>query len=285
MPALETTHRAMRIALSLWLLGWICKVGFFTEYLFGISPRFPLRLDFFPGGLCENWTSAAAYLAPIAVAAWAYLSPRPAVWRYASAVMTVSAAVLCLHLNTYNDVTFVTSFWAGLWICWLAWQHAASAETLAVHGPVLAQGVISLTFLGGALGKLTPEYWSGEALYHLYILQKENFLYPWLRETFDPSALRAMAAWLSRGAIVVELAVACGIAYPCRRTLRLSAWVMAGIVLVSTWYLFSVMGALIGVALAAVELSKAAENRSSPNHRPAVHPARSIGLTQDQAAN
>jgi len=112
-------------------------------------------------------------------------------------------------------------------------------------------------FLGGAVGKLTPEYWNGEAFFHIYFLQKNAFIYPWLRENCDVDTLRVMAAMFSRAVIIGEITVAVLVLFFSRLTLHLSIVVMVCVVVISTWYLFSVMESLIGIALAGAMLARA----------------------------
>ncbi len=246
---------AFKVALAFWMAGWLVKVHFFWPYFTWICLDYPLVFDFFPAWAASPWVSLAAYVAPLAAGLVAMGSARPQVWRWAAVTLAVGSLVLCVHQNSYNDATFITSFWAALWMLWLATRAPGSPE-VARHGPVLAQAVISLMFLGGAIGKLTPDYWDGTAFYHIYFQQKSNFIYPWLREYLTEENLRTLAAVFSRVVIFSELAVAALVCLASRRTLQWSAVAMLFVVIISTSYLFSVMGSLVGVALAGARLQR-----------------------------
>jgi hypothetical protein len=96
----------------------------------------------------------------------------------------------------------------------------------------------------------TPEYTGGEALYHLYFVQKTSWPYPWLRDALSPEALRTLATWFSRGVIATELALALAPLWPFRVVAIGGTAVMLGMVAVSTLNLLSVMACLIGLLLA-----------------------------------
>jgi len=81
-------------------------------------------------------------------------------------------------------------------------------------------------------------------------MQKSSWPYPWLRDAVSPDALRAIATWFSRAVIGVELALALSPFVSFRRAAIGGIAVMLVMVLVSTWYLTSVMACLIGLLLA-----------------------------------
>lgn len=241
-----------------WLAAWVIKFAFLIPLFFVAAFRFPVIHPLFPAFLRDPWVSSIAYVLPFS-AVLAFLWPRKTILRATASILVLSSATLCVHINTYNDATFVTCFWAGLWILWLSVRLGRSDRENHLHGAFLAQCVISLIFLGGLLGKLTPEWWRGEVLYQYYFLQKPNFPYPWLRETFSDEGIQAMAMWFSRAAIAGELFLAASFLLPGRFVLVIQIWMMMGIVVVSTWYLFSVMGPLVGLAFAARHLAEAPE--------------------------
>ncbi len=242
------------LAVAFWLLAWVVKIHFFLPYFGWVCREYPLEFAFFPQLAASAWVSLLAYLLPLVAGTLALRSSSRRTWQFAALTLTTGAGVLCVHLNSYNDATFVTSFWSGLWLLWLTTRDPRRSQSIALHGPLLAQGVISLMFLGGAVGKLTPEYWNGTALYHIYFLQKDNFIYPWVRTTLDETTLRSLATVFSRAVIFAEFGIALLVFRPSRGTLLLSAGTMVGIAVISTSFLFSVMGSLIGIALAAARL-------------------------------
>jgi hypothetical protein len=220
-------------------------IPFFGEWTFDVAIEHPL----FPAVFLSPWTSWAAYYLPLIAGGIALFRPGAATARLAAAVLTASAAVLLWHVNGYNDATFLTAFWAGVWMLWLSLHVGeGDAELVRRHGPRLALGVIALMFLGGTVGKLTAEYWSGDAVYHIYFLQKQSWPYPWLRATCSTELLQSMAMVCSRMLLVVEGLLAGFVLFRPEWALRTAAWVMLGIMAASTPWLFSVMGPLLGVA-------------------------------------
>jgi hypothetical protein len=244
-------RRALRIASAGWLVGWYWKVVFFVGHL-REALAWPIDLPSLPGPLRAPWIAAVAYALPIVAA--------PAIWfggrraRLAgAAALALAAAVGCVHVELFNDATFVTSFWTALWIAWLA---SAPDEELARHGPRLARCVVAFVFLGGAVGKLSASYFSGEALYHLYFLQKDGWPYTALRAAVSDPALRTIARWFSRLVIAGELALALGPVVPHRPYVWAACAAIGLMVLSSTFYLFSVLAALVGVLIASTLLTR-----------------------------
>ncbi|HUS40287.1 MAG TPA: hypothetical protein VMX74_12600 [Pirellulales bacterium] len=256
MPNEMRITRALKIAVLFWLLAWLIKARFLVSFFASVCTRYPLSYDFFPSVASSPWVSLVAYFAPCAAAGIVLISQSRRVRTMAVSTLVVCSALLCVHQNAYNDATFVTSFWAGLWLLWLSTRDPENAESVGLYGPVLAQAIVSLMFLGGAIGKLTPEYWSGEAFYHLYFLQKASGVYPWLREAVSDATLRWLAGGFAKTVIVAELCVGGCFLLSSRTTLWLSVFTMAGVVAISTSLLFSVMGSLIGISLAGIMLSR-----------------------------
>lgn len=241
---------AVRYAISFWLLSWFIKFDHFRTLLGGDAFDIPVFHPLFPPFFRDPRVSLAAYLAPLVGIAALIWPHRRSLGAACASVMVVCSAVMRLHINAFNDATFITCFWSGLWVLWFS--IASESDTArSLHAPVLAQGMIAFMFLGGFLGKLTEEWWNGEALYHYYFLQKDNFLYPWLRENMTADALHLTALLFSRLVIAGELCLSLLMVVPSRAGLMIACWIMLGIVLISTLYLFSVMGPLMGIALAA----------------------------------
>lgn len=247
--AADVVQRAFRAALLLWMTGWLIKAPFFLCYLGEWSFEVALEHPLFPTVFLDPWTSWAAYFVPLIAGGLALFRPGVATARLAAAALTACAAVLLVHVNGYNDATFLTAFWSGVWLLWLALhadtQNAGTAER---HGPRLALGVIALMFLGGTVGKLTAEYWSGEALYQTYFLQKQSWPYPALRQACSEEGLRLMAKICSRAIVLTEGLLAGLVLFRPAWALGAAMWVMLGIVAASTPWLLSVMGPLLGVA-------------------------------------
>lgn len=245
---------AVQAALGLWLVGWMVKASVLLDLFGRVGLAMPLVVPGMPTALWHPLTPLVAYGLPLlAVPLGIVRGGRTAA--VAAGLSAACALLLSLHVAAYNDATFVTAFWAALWVAWLATRDGTEAET---WGPRLAQGVIALVFLGGALGKLTPEYLSGEVLYHVYFLQKTNGIYPWLRGALDPEALRSLATVFSWAIITTEAALATSILWRPRLALGTAAVVCVAIVVGSTVYLTSVMAPLVGVCVGGILVARPA---------------------------
>jgi hypothetical protein len=241
--------RVFRIVASAWLLGWFWKAWFFVGYYFGEIWAHPLRYGALPRVLVHPIVASITWASPLLVLV-AIVYPRAWLPRAASWLMAAASFVACLHIETFSDATFVTSFWVALWLVWFAANARRTDAAFYMHARVLAQCTVGLVFLAGAAGKLTMEYWSGDAFYQLYFIQKSGWPYSWLRESVAPDTLHVLAAWFSRSVIVVELALALNPLAPFRVAAIGGTLLLIGMVLISTLYLFSVMACLIGMLIA-----------------------------------
>ena len=254
-------ERCFRFVAVGWLLGWFCKAGYYGPAL--LRDGFAARLDVagFSPLVRHPLVVAAAWLAPLAVipvVVW----PRRRLRVAAAALMAVASLVACVHLETFNDATFVTSFWVALWLLWLAvvTPSADEATTLA-HARRLAQCVVGLVFFGAAMGKLTPEHIDGDVLLHVYLLGKDRFPYPELRSAFSPERLASLARLLSRAVIVGELLLAASPLMPFRVAALLGAAMMTLMIAGSSLYLVSVLACLLALLGGAALLSAAGGTR------------------------
>jgi hypothetical protein len=239
--------RVFRIVATAWLVGWFWKAWFFAGYYFGEVWAHPLHYSGLPRVLVHPALACIAWVSPLLVIV-AIVKPR--FMRPASWLMAAAALVACIHFETFSDATFVTSFWVALWLTWFTANAERTDASFYLHARVLAQCTLAVIFLGGAVGKLTGEYWNGEAFYQLYFVQKPGWPYAWLRETYAADTLRVIATWFSRGVIVAEVALALSPLAPYRVVAIVGICAMVGMVLLSTFYLLSVMACLIGLLLA-----------------------------------
>jgi hypothetical protein len=244
--------RVFRVVLAFWLFGWFCNSpGFLTNFIDAL--RFPIAYDAFPGVLRSPALALSVYLAPVlAIPALAVRSRFLA--RATSALLAALALVACLHLETCNDATFVTSFWSSLFLAWLAFNGERTDPAALLHGRALAQSIVGLMFLGAAVGKLTPEYPSGEAFYGLYFRDNDAFPYTWMKQNLDPDTVRGVAMWFSRFAISAELVLAAAPLLPTRFVLAGAALTMLSMMLAWTFHLASVVSCLFGLLVAAYML-------------------------------
>lgn len=89
----------------------------------------------------------------------------------ALAVVLGSGALL-LHVEGYNDATFTTGLWVGLWLLWWAGRAELAESPSREQAILFGKAIVGLFFLGGAVGKMTGEYWNGTALYHSTLCRK-----------------------------------------------------------------------------------------------------------------
>ena len=59
-------------------------------------------------------------------------------------------------------------------------------ELLIRRAAFLSRLIISLILLGGAAGKWTPEYWSGEVLFDIYFVDRDFWFFNYLRDNYEP---------------------------------------------------------------------------------------------------
>src|SRR5262249_29147240 len=144
--------------------------------------------------------------------------------------MVLCAAIACVHLETFFDATFVTSFWSAAWLLWFV--TLGRGEPL--HASVLARAVVAVIFLWGVMGKATQGYWNGEVFYHVYFLQRDQWPFGWLRAHHDNEALRAFAVVFSRGVIVGEAVMVLIPLVPSRISVPVGLALLAGMMLVSS---------------------------------------------------
>lgn len=242
-----------RLLSGLTLLAVLWKAPGYLS-LFPVYRETPLVDDFFPYWLSHPSTLALAYLGTVLSLAVNMIHlPRRLLFS-SSAVGFAALLILCLHQGAYNDVTFYTAAWNLLWSIWFLRRcRVDSTATLLIKGSWLAHGVLALILLGGAAGKWTSAYWSGQVLYEIYFAERDFWFFNLLRRWCDDSTLRLLACWYSRIVIGMESGMCVALlAFPG----RWSAWgaviLFASIALFSNWMLFSVVLSPIALALVSV---------------------------------
>jgi hypothetical protein len=255
-------RRAFRIVCAGWLVGWYYKGFFLGPYLLHTSFAFPVEVRGFSALFSGPGISAVLWLAPV-LSLICLALPSNRAMRATALLYTACAFGLAIHLNTFNDATFVTSFWVGLWMVWFTFRREDRLPDTLLHARTLAQCVVGFLFLGGFTGKLTEAYWTGEALYNLYCLQKANFPWSWLRHGLSPEALRAFATWFSRATVFMEGVFVLSPLLPYRALATVGALVMGAMVVFSTLNLLSVFACLLGLVLALAGDPPGAEDQPS----------------------
>jgi len=244
----DRTLLVFRIVQAATLAALLWKVHFFIDAAW-LYYHMPLQQRFFPEVLQSPLTFASGYLLAMVGLAWMLITRGSRLRRGLSWLTLIALAVLCLHQGSYNDATFTTAWWVTLWSTWFAGRIGREGESLLRRSSWLSQGIIAMILLGGAVGKWTAEYWSGEVFYEIYFIDRDFWLFNWLRSSCEPTKLRDIATWYSRGVIITESV--CGATLwilPRRVAAAVALTVLAGIAICSSFYLFSVVLSLMGLA-------------------------------------
>ncbi|MEM9588783.1 MAG: hypothetical protein AAGA03_15985, partial [Planctomycetota bacterium] len=149
-----------------------------------------------------------------------------------------------------NDMTFITTWWACAWSTWFGSRIGVDSETiLLTKAARLSRVILSVVLFGGAVGKWTPEYWSGEVFYEIYFRDRDFWCFNWLRGNVDPDSLRDIATWYSRKVVIIETLAGISLwILPARWAAIIGMLIFTSIALFSNFLLFSVLTCLIGLA-------------------------------------
>jgi hypothetical protein len=116
-------------------------------------------------------------------------------------------------------------------------------------GPFLAQMLVAFIFLGGAAGKWTASFWSGEAFTDFFYASNVFTGVRLLQGAVGDLASATALAWFSRAVVVFETSMAFIIFLPARLASTVALSAAVGFWLASS-DLFEVSALLIGIALA-----------------------------------
>lgn len=220
--------------------------------------QIPIVDPFFPAWARSAEVVRWAFLGSIAgifvgtVGMWVWVR------RLAAFVTTMALAIMCVHQGSYNDMTFTTSFWVSLWIFWYTTRmERDEPKVLLDKAAFLSRTLGSAILLGGAVGKWTPEYWSGDVFYDIYFVDRDYWVFNWLRDTYETETLRIIAVWYSRKVIVLEtLAGFLLWRLPARWAGAFGAIIFFSIACLSNFWLYSVLTCLIGLSLSGLFVMK-----------------------------
>ncbi len=257
MIANRTEYRVFRLCAMAWLLGWLVKIWYFFPYLRYHIFMFPVTAKQFPEFFLNNNVALIAYHLPIVCLFFLFIEKR-VVLLFIASIMLACTTVLGLHIDTYNDMTFISSFWVALWLLWFAYNINDRAHIVR-HAPYLAQCIIGLLFLGGTVGKLTPEYWSGEAFYNLVVRETPGPFGLYLLEHYSVETQKVIMAYVSKAIIVSEALLAIAPVYPYRLFCGFGIFTVAMLVVFRNVQILSVLACLAGMALACLLLIPARE--------------------------
>jgi len=246
----ETKHiLIIRIILIAWLIGWFIKWIFFDPYLLAHIQKFPVYHDLFPYFFQSKLVVQTCYLLPLIVIP-SIVYPTKARLIAASLLLVICSAILLTHIDTYNDATFVTSFWVSLWGLWFCFNIHREDQSFYQQGCVLAQLLVGMVFLGGLVGKLTNEYFTGEAIYKIFLANSYYWPHTWITDTFSLAQVRVISLCLSWVIIASELFLSLTPVLPIRLIFTVGPVLLLGFTLTNTWMILSVVSCLIGLMMA-----------------------------------
>ncbi len=238
-------HRLVQVGLFMALM-WKYRFFMFADQVY---TNIPLSDPFFPDWLESQWTLRVAFLATVgSIFLSFFVGSR---LRRACAIITLAgSSILCLHQGTYNDMTFVTAWWTSLWNVWFVFRmDDDDQERVLLRGAFLSRLMISMILLGGAVGKWTGEYWSGEVFWDIYFRDREYWVFNLLRENFSAETLGIIAMWYSRIVVVIETVAGFGLwLLPPKWAAGLAVFLLISIAVFSNVYLFSVLLSLVGLS-------------------------------------
>lgn len=247
----------LRLVLSGMLFGLLWKF----DFLRGADEVYvaaPLRDGFFPAVLQQAVTLRLAYVIAITMIVMVWVAQEKLTRRIAISTCAIASTVMLLHQGSYNDMTFTTVWWCNVWALWYVWRIDLDAsDDLNRKAAFLSRLMLSVVLIGGAMGKWTGEYWSGEVFYEIYFRDRDFWVFNALRSWLEPESLRWSAMAYSRFVIAIETLGGLFLwLMPQRWAAAAGVLIFASIALLSNFLLFSVLGPLIGLAMAGWLLPK-----------------------------
>ena len=237
------------------LISLIWKAVYFI-FLDYFNRTIPLQDPFFPEVFRNQTVVCVVYLLGVATALLMLLSKSGSILSLGSLLLVITMFTLNIHQSSFNDVTFLCCGWSALWCWWFSTQLSEPNESLHPRAAWLAHAIVSLILIGGSVGKMTPEYWSGQVLYEIYFVDRDFWFYNIIRTCCSADGLRDVAMHHSRLVIVTEFA--CGFLWllPIRTASWLALIVLLGIALTNSVLLFSVVTSLLGLAIVGLHQPK-----------------------------
>ena len=217
--------------------------------IFSVYLTYSLSDSFFPDFFSNTFVLGIMLIVPVAMGVIALIVRNKPFLIFQSTTTLLCMFGLCIHQGSYNDVTFLTCFWASLWCLWYTVKLGSPPRELIAKSKKFAILIISLIFLGGAVGKWTPGYWSGQVLYEIYFVDRDFWCFNLLRSNFEAEALREIATYYSRMVILVESACALLWLLPVKLAGGVAMAILVGIAIFSNVFLFSVIFCMCGLAI------------------------------------
>jgi hypothetical protein len=241
----------LRLVLFGMLVGLLWKLAFFrgADHVYA---SIPLHDGFFPAWLQQAFTLRLAFLVAVASIVIVWITGERLLRCTAMMICFLASTVMLLHQGSYNDMTFTTVWWCNVWAMWYVWRmDIDSPNELWRKASFLSRLMISVVLLGGAVGKWTGEYWSGEVFYEIYFRDRDFWVFNALRSWLDTDSLQWAAMAYSRKVILIETVGGLGIwLLPSRWAAIAGVVIFSSIAILSNFFLFSVLGPLIGLSIA-----------------------------------
>ncbi len=248
------------------LISLVWKARYFLV-VSAIHSQFPLEHPFFPWVLQRLETVRIAWLLACVSAGLILFSQTSKNIFRLTALNLLMLIVLSIHQKSFNDVTFMCCAWSALWCLWMSTRLHEPFESLFPRAAWLTHLILSMIFIGGAVGKMTPGYWDGTVLYEIYFIDRDFWTYNLIRSLFAEESLPNVAMWHARMVICAEWV--CGFLWlmPQKVASIVAVVMLCGIALTNNFLLFSVVTCLIGLAL--VGLHEKRQPTKSPLTTPA----------------
>ena len=244
-----------RVVVAFLIASLLWKSSYYPA-LYAIYTAYSLNDSFFPSFFSSTIVLGMLLMVPVVLGVMAMLVREKALLILQSSVTAVCMFGMCIHQGSYNDVTFLTCFWVSLWCVWYSVKLGSPPRELIEKSKTFAILIVSLIFLGGAVGKWTPGYWSGQVLYEIYFVDRDFWFFNLLRSNLQPEALREFATYYSRVVIIAESGCALLWLLPVKLAGGIALAMLVGIALLSNTYLFSVMFCLCGLAIVCLHQPK-----------------------------
>ena len=198
---------------------------------------------FFPRVFSVNYVLFVAYAVRFVATLLVIAVKNRLVCRAHAILNLLSVATLLVHQQTFNDAGTTTGFWVAAWLFWFAFT-TENNESVSVMGPYLALCIVSLLFLGGAIGKLTPVYLYGEFFYENYFKPGNGIGASAAQLFLNDAQLRVFARWVSWSIIFAEFSLSMAFLLPPRFGLIYAAVATLGMYVFSSFVVFAVTGQL-----------------------------------------
>ena len=183
-----------RVVVAFLLASLLWKSSHYPAF-YNIYNSYALNDSFFPSFFSSTIVLGIVLMVPVLLGMMALMVREKPLLIVQSTVTLVCMFGMCIHQGSYNDVTFLTCFWVSLWCVWYTIKLGTPPSELIDQSKTFAILIVSLVFLGGAVGKWTPGYWSGQVLYEIYFVDRDFWFFNLLRSNLQPEALREFATY------------------------------------------------------------------------------------------